>query len=258
MDELDDFLKGPEAIEETVETPEPETTEAAQEPEESAAPVRDEKGRFAPKGEQEPVAQTPEASAPPALEENPVPVKALQEERRKRQELEARLAEYEARLSQTPPQPAPDIWEEPDGYFDHRLNQVLPAIEQRVMERLQNQRIAESADEARTKFADYEEVIGTFQEMMKANPVLEQQLRNHRNPAEFAYSTAKTQREIQQYGSLDALIQARVQAEAEKLKAQYTPPAPSIPDSLAEAQSARSSAAAPFAPPTLDEILGRK
>jgi hypothetical protein len=48
--------------------------------EEPTGPVRDDKGRFAPKGETE--------AAPPAAEEqHSIPPKALQEERRKRQEL---------------------------------------------------------------------------------------------------------------------------------------------------------------------------
>src|SRR5512139_675711 len=66
MDNLDEFLKGSEEPAAEIETPEqaetPEATEAeapeavADEPPAKDGPVRDEKGRFAPKGDKEPEA----------------------------------------------------------------------------------------------------------------------------------------------------------------------------------------------------------
>jgi hypothetical protein len=94
--------------------------------------------------------------------------------------------------------------------------------------------------------------------MAQANPSLMQELYRAANPAEYAYNTAKTQVEINQYGGLEGLIRARVE---EALKAQAPAPeptpAPSVPDTLADAQSARGSSAEPFRMKSLDEILGR-
>src|SRR4051812_6942305 len=116
MDGLDDFLKSeqqPVAAEETAVQPEPNAEAQAPEAvaEEPKGPVRDDKGRFAPKGETE--------GASPAPEEAPLDHAALIGERRRRQESEARIAALEAQiaqLSQQPAQPAPDMFEDPQGW----------------------------------------------------------------------------------------------------------------------------------------------
>ncbi len=62
----------------------------------AAAPSRDDKGRFAPKGETPPApAAPPSAASPP--EPGHVPLAAMLDEREKRKALEAKLAEVEAR-----------------------------------------------------------------------------------------------------------------------------------------------------------------
>lgn len=255
MDGVDDFLNGAELEPEAIEADAPEA-EVEAEPE-AIVPVRDERGRFAPKGEQP---ETPEPSAPPALEEpqHTIPPKALQEERRKRQELEQRYADLEHRLNamnQQPAAPAPDIFEDADGYFNHRLSQTLPQIKEAILEEIRVERVRETSEEARSKYADFDDKVSTFADMVRVNPALEKQMLAAKNPAEFAYSTAKAQMDLAQYGSLDALVAARVKEEL--AKAQPAAPAPSIPESLADAQSARSSTVTQ-APLSLDDILGRK
>ena len=254
MDGVDDFLNGAELEPEAIEADAPEA-EVEAEPE-AIAPVRDEKGRFAPKGEQP---ETPEPSAPPALEEpqHTIPPKALQEERRKRQELEQQIAELRQHMAQAqnPPAPAPDIFEDADGYFNHRLSQTLPQIKDAILEEIRVERVRETSEEARSKYADFDDKVSTFADMVRVNPVLEKQMLAAKNPAEFAYSTAKAQMDLAQYGSLDALVAARVKEEL--AKAQPAAPAPSIPESLADAQSARTSASTVQAPLSLDDILRR-
>jgi type IV secretory pathway VirB10-like protein len=244
---LDDFLEVSEETTDEVETPvETEAVEPA---------PRDEKGRFAPKGE--PEAIEPQPSVTPTPEEAPIPVKALQEERRKRQELEARLAEYEARR---PPEPVtpPDPWDEPDAHSQWLIQQAATVARHEALAEFENRQIARSANQARAKYQDYDDAVGIFSQMMQQNPALERQLRDHENPGEFAYTTAKTQMEIAQYGSIDALIQAKVKAETERLQAELkpAPTPPTIPNSLADQQSSRGGSTT-YSPPSLDEILGR-
>jgi len=267
MDNLDDFLKGEnEAPEPEAEAPEtPETEAEAPQPEaEAEAPEveakdegrpRDEKGRFIPKGEKE------EAS-PPEAEER-IPVKALQEERRKRQELEAQLMQMQQHLQQPPqqqqaPQGPPDRWEDPEGYDQWLVTQAAHAARAEAYQQFQYQRLAESGNRLRQSTPDYEEKIQVFGQMANANPSLLAQLVQAENPAEFAYNLGKQQIEIAQYGGIDGLIQAKVQEALSK--AQPAPveqkPSLSIPETLADAQSARGSESAAFNPTPLESILG--
>lgn len=262
MDGLEDFLKGSETDEadpvpaeptgevvaDTVAT-EPAVDQQPAEP--KAEQPRGPDGKFLPKGEPEP----PAVTASPAVEEPQLDHAALIGERRRRQEAEQRIAEYEARLAQQPQQPPPDFWEDPDQAFNHRLNTVLPEITERIRSELRVERVKESAEEARSRYQDYDQTIDVFHQLASQNPALGQQMLMSRDPAEFAYKTAKTHQQVTQYGSIDALIEAEV---AKRLTAQPAPtPAPPIPDTLADAQSARGTSAEPFKVPTLDDILKR-
>ena len=99
-DELEGFLNTEAEAPEAVDTPEaPETPEVAEQVEETpSGPVRDEKGRFAPKGE------TEEAASPAAVEA-PLDHAALIGERRRRQEAEAELERLRQQIVQ--PQQVP-------------------------------------------------------------------------------------------------------------------------------------------------------
>jgi hypothetical protein len=268
MDDLDEFLKGndeqPVVENETPQAPETQAQQEATpaevaEPEAKAeGPARDEKGRFAPKGEKEP-------DVSPTSEEPKLDHAALIGERRRRQEAEDRLREYEARLAQLQQpqfqpqqQGIPDRWEDPEGYDRYLIAQASALAEERAMHAVQTQRIYSSAVAARAKYADYGDAHAVFGEMVQQNPMLFQQMVTAPDPAEFAYQTAKTEMEIRQYGGIDKLVQARVQAELAKAQTPAPAPTPSIPDTLADAQSARgSSAASAFTVPSLDDILRR-
>lgn len=265
MDNLDDFLKGedeaPQAEVTTEAVEAPETAQVAEATEARADRPRDEKGRFAPKGE------TVES---PSTEEPQFDHAATIGERRRRQEAEARAAEAEARLQQLaaqlqqqaqyqPPQGAPDRWEDPEGYDRWLVAQASTAAAEtaraEAYHQFQYQRINTAAAQYRQAVPDYDEKIQVFGQMAQQNPALIAELNRAPNPAEYAYNVAKTQLEIAQYGGLDGLINARV---AEALSA--TAPAPKaapIPDTLADAQSARGSSAGTYAPKPLEEILGK-
>lgn len=264
MGDLDGFLKGNEA--EEVETPEaePETPEMQETPEAPEAKAetqpRGPDGKFVSKGESEP--ETPAQAASPAAEEPQLDHAALIGERRRRQEAEDRLRALEAQLQQQPqfqqPAEAPDVFADPDGYTRWVAQQAAQQAEAQAYERFQYQRIEMAAQQFAPTVPDYAEKVQVFEQMAQANPSLMQELYRAANPAEYAYNTAKTQVEINQYGGLEGLIKARVE---EALKAQAPAPeptpAPSVPDTLADAQSARGSSAEPFRMKSLDEILGR-
>ena len=119
---------------------------AAEAPQQDGRP-RDEHGRFA---RTEPVSQE-RTGAPQSEPQQPAEQAAKDEAnvpswrlREVREEAERRVAETEARWQRQfqelqrqaqpkpEPKPAPDLYENPDGFFDHRLQQGLSPIEQRL------------------------------------------------------------------------------------------------------------------------------
>lgn len=254
MDEMEDFLKG--EIEETtaaVETP--ETPEVEAEPVKAEQP-RGPDGKFLPKGE---APETPAEVASPVTEEPKLEHPALIGERRRRQEFEQRVKELEAQLQQVhnPPQPPPDMFENPEGWQGHFGNQVVgTAVQQATL----NSKLEMSEMLARDKFDDFDDMKTKFMELAGENPVLAQQALGDPHPWRKAYQIAKTATTMQEVGATDvgslrAQIEAQVRAE---LAAEAKPAPPPIPETLANAQSARgSSAEALPTPPSLDQILGR-
>lgn len=89
---------------------------------------RDEHGRFKPKEK----GDTEEAPPASASEPENVPVKALQDERRKRQELEQRFADLQQQVEQktAAPQPPPDIFEDPEGRLGVERQQTAQELYQ--------------------------------------------------------------------------------------------------------------------------------
>lgn len=130
------------------------------------------------------------ATAPPAdasdhgAPEGFVPRAAVQDERRKRQEAEARLKQYEQQLVNRQEQaPPPDWYAEPD-----RAAQVM---QQQVQHQIVQTKVEMSQDWAREHYPDYNELEAVFTEAADKQPHLWQQLYRHPNPAKFAYQQAK-------------------------------------------------------------------
>lgn len=253
------------AAEVSQETAEATTAEAEAPADEAAGRPRDDKGRFATKGEQ-PSADAPEDSAPPALtEEAPVDVPAIIAERRKRQAAEARLHELEAQFAEiaapavhtSAMNEAPDPIDDPVSYREWVVQEARSA----AIAAHQEERIVASADAAREKYPDYTEAVSVFAQMARQNPALERSLRTAKNPGEYAYSQGKLYLDLHQHGSLEALIAARAQEEAAKLVANANTPKSDtssdvqLPESLAGTQSARGSSAAMPVRRSLDDIL---
>jgi hypothetical protein len=192
---LDDLLGGDpvaEPVEETVETVE---TEQAEEVTETDGPVRDERGRFAPKGVEE--------DAPPASTDQ-LPAdefKGLKDERRKRQEAEQAIAELRAELEALknppqPPAPPPDMWEDPQGWQQHFGGEV-------VSQASLNANLNMSEMLARDKFEDFDEVKAEFLALAEKNPTLGQQALADPHPWRKAYQIAKNHRTMSELGATD-------------------------------------------------------
>ncbi len=171
--------------------------------------------------------------APPASEtsdgerahEPTVPLAALQDERRKRQELANRLDSMEQQAAIAA---RPDPFEDPEGaaQFDRQEN----------TETAFRLRCDMSQEMMRQTHADYDEVESIFMEVAEAHPALAVQLANHPFPAKFAYAQGAHFRELLQAGD----PQART----------------ALPESLAEAPSASPRQAAKWnGPKPLKHIL---
>jgi hypothetical protein len=226
---LDEILNGGPADE-------PQAEELA--PETEAERPRDEKGRFAPKETGgEPAAETPAvpeaASAPPAPEPDHIPIKALQDERAKRQELERRLQHMESMLqsrTQPTPEQPPEFWEDPDRALQSRLDQFGQSLLQQFEQRQYQQRADQAEAAARAKYPDYDDAFAKFREQVQVNPSLAQELARVPDPAEFAYQRGKQALKLSSIGDLDAYeAQIRAQARAEyeaELRGTLNPAAP--------------------------------
>lgn len=117
-----------------VETPEPETQERP----------RDEQGRFAPKAQEEPAQPgTPEPDKPEPKSEG-IPSWRLKEEAEARRAAEERVKQYERDLAELrrsiaasppkpePDKPAPEIWDDPNGFVQAALTPVQQALQQQA------------------------------------------------------------------------------------------------------------------------------
>lgn len=255
--ELSDFLGGAPAPEEpasTVETPEAPVQEAAPEPtttvEQPAERPRDEQGRFV---KQEAVA--PDAT-PEERPQHAVPVAALLEERRKRQELEARLQS----LQQQQPQVTDEqFWQAPA----QATQQIVGQQAQTFQTQIQNLKYELAEDLTRSLHADYDSVRdGFIAKVTEGDPwavAIAQQMGAQPNPAKFVYDQAKKFRALDLVGDPTA-YEARIRAE-ERAKVlaemQKGRPAPDVPRSLnSEPSAPNPSTPDSFEPTPLTSLVG--
>lgn len=129
---------------------------------------------------------------------------AVLDERRKRQELEARLAEYESKKSEAEAVKRPDILEDQEGAFRHTESQFAYKILQ--------ERINLSRELMIDKHDDYEAMENVFVEIAKQNPLLVQEMNNSPNPAKFAYMKAKEHSDYVEYTKNSSEFKAYLEA----------------------------------------------
>jgi hypothetical protein len=208
------------------------------------------------------------AAAPPAAAASPppegyAPLAVIQDERRKRQELERRVQEFERMLQQPKrePPPPPDWYTEPDKAAAYQAQ----ALQAHVYET----RVHLSQEFMRTQKPDYDEMEKIFSEDAERNPALWQQIQRHPMPAKFAYEYGRRQKMMREIGDDPDAYRQRVIAEWQASQGQQpeAAPTPSQPAPAARAPIPRSLASVPNnrprddrgrfqAPASLESILG--
>lgn len=248
---LDDVLNESAAPVEQVEPEQPQ--EAPQEAEVQEGPQRDEKGRFAPKGEQ--------GDAPPASDDKSKGLEAgISAERKKRQEAEGQIEQLRRELEQLrasaqPPEPPPSIWDDDEAALSHLRNDAVSAA---VSQASFNAKLDMSEMMARQAHDDFDEAKAEFLQMMQENPALQQQALSDPHPWQKAYQIVTNARTMKELGATN-LDEMKAKL-LEQLKAEQAQQAvtPSLPNSLADAQSSKGERTSPVTQPlTLEEILGR-
>lgn len=196
----------------------------------------------------EPETPAPEVTTTPEPAEERVPVAAVIAERKKRQELERRLAEYERNQQQTQPQ---SFYEAPDEFVSQ--------VEQRATQRLH----AALEAQAREVYPDYDEVFSELTTYAEENPACVPQIMGSPNPALAAYKFGKQLRELKDMQD-PAAYRQKVEAEVRaKLEAEYTAreeakrkAAEAVPPDLSAVRSSRDSEV--IADDSLDSILSSR
>lgn len=286
MSDLDDVLndKQPDPVEkpEAVAPVEKPAVEAAEKPvssrqqwreKEEAARRDPDTGKFVAKEKAE---GAPEESHAASKEEKPAPPKqdltdkeraflrAMEEERGKRQKLEREFAELQQRIAAaTPPPPKPDLFGDPEGYQkaqDEKESRLRAEMEQNTVKT----KLEVSEIVARQRYPDFQEKATIFAQMVQAQPALYQQLVQQFDPAEFAYKTAKAamdQYEWQQSGGaegmrkkVEAEIRAKIEAELKEKQAESEKQRQALPGSLSNV-SGLPGKRTWTGPPSLDDIL---
>lgn len=253
MDELENILGGEEQPVEAVEPQqEPQPEEQQEQPQ---GQPRGPDGKFAPKGTDE--------GAMPAPGEKQVPIQSYQAEKQKRQEWEERYkADVEAlkreleslKQPQAPAAPPPSIWEDDAAAFDyHKQDAVSTAVQQATF----NAKLDMSEMMARQAYSDFDDMKTEFVRMMQENPALQQQALSDPHPWQKAYQIAKNARTMTELGATN--IEELKAKLLEQIKAEQAQPAAAtpIPNSLADAQSARGSNTPAPKPLSLEDIFGR-
>ena len=150
------------------------------------------------------VEETAETTAAPESDKpNTIPLAALQDERRKRQELEAEL---EALKSAQPEPERPDLFVDPDAALDRIRDEAKQHSDQRWIQSCRAM--------VQAQYSDYGDKESVFMDLAKENPSLTQEMLKSDNPALFAYQTAQKHERYAQIKNVDE-YEAKVRAEIE-------------------------------------------
>jgi hypothetical protein len=247
MKSLDDILSDEEEI--VVPAAEQETEKKPPEPLVTVPDpgvVRDEHGRFAPKGVEESVPPAPKTDQLP-----PEEYKALKAEREKRQTLEAELAQLRAAKPQEPPAPPPSIWDDEQGAFQH--------FGQEIMSRASlNAKLDMSEMMMRQANPDFEEMKQVFVALMAENPGLQQQALADPHPWNKAYQIAKNHKAMQELSAVDvADLETKIRAKIEaEMSAQAPTPRVGLPITLSNERNVGSRTGPAWnGPQSIEDIL---
>lgn len=155
--------------------------------EEKSDRARDEKGRFDKTDEKDKSGKPDEVTS---LR------KAVQAERKKRQELEKQIAEAKPKDEK----PKKDFWEDPEA----NVGQIVSAEVEKVRRESDARFFASCERLAKAKHDDYEVAVESLIQETDADPILAQQVfsqaRESDDPAEFLYSYATHRKEMKAFG----------------------------------------------------------
>lgn len=132
--------------------------------------------------------ESKESEEPASTEPKMVPLAAVQDERRKRQEIESRLKELESKVPKGNDEP--DIYEDPDGWKEWNRNQILAEQTKAASEQLEI-RINESREKMLESTTDFIQAEKAFLVLAQDDQEITQQMLNSLNPAQFAYEKGK-------------------------------------------------------------------
>ena len=180
-------------------------------------------------------------------------LKGLEEERKKRQALEAKLAEIEKGKPEKTEAKA--FWDDPDGRLkeqEQRISQKELALTLKVSEQL-----------ARSRYTDFDDNVAVFAEVLQSTPGLHAQWLASQDPAEFAYKLGKHTKELRSAGDIDKLKEQIRKEERERLETEYRAKQEALekeraalPGSLSEVRGVSRQQRAVFTGPTpLDSVL---
>ena len=201
--------------------------------------------------EAEAVASTEEADKEESQDQGMVPLPALQEERKKRQELAHRLEPMEKYLQgmQVGRDQAPEADAKPEDPYgsDDKIYEDIPGamrgLEQRMEERfataMRMERYNVSEATARGIYSDYDDVLRDYEDLAKSNPHIAAEVDAHNAPAMRAYELGKKHRDTKNTKVMtDDDIQKEVQrrVEEELAKAKGAIAAKGVPQSIAGAR----------------------
>jgi len=208
-----------------------------------------------------PVAEVKPAAVAPQQKEQPKQeftaqerafLTAAQEERRKRQGLEAELAA----MRKQPPAEKKTFWDDPEA--------ALAESEKRVGDAILHTRLGTAEAIARTKYTDFDANIAEFSELMNNVPGVKDQWLAAQDPAEFAYQVGKRQKELKAIGNIEEYKQrveretrAKIEAEYKVKDAERQKLAADLPVSLNSAMGGNPSRPVFAGPTSLENILGR-
>jgi hypothetical protein len=119
---------------------------------------------------------------------------AVKDERRKRQELEKKLADLEAKNQE--PKEIPDIFDDQQAFVD--------SLRGEFQQELSNAKLDIARSMMMDHHDDYEAMEEKFIELAKDSPALRDQALKQSNPAKFAYEQAKKYEQYKEVQDVDA------------------------------------------------------
>jgi hypothetical protein len=236
---LGDILND-EQPDETPEVSETPIDTAPAEADEGSGPSRDERGRFAPKETGVEPGTAPEVPPTEPTDRLPKdvyePLKAIRGENK---QLREELEQLRKALTQPqqPPQEAPSLWEDEQGWQQHLTQEVGNSAAQWAA---MNARLDTSEMLARDKFDDFDDMKAKFLELAAANPTIAEEARADPHPWRRAYMMAKNHEKMQSLAAVDVNdleAKLREQIKAELLREAEAQLPAGLPPSISSQRS---------------------